>query len=152
MTPVHTQVELTNPFNDALDADGDEADRRSSGEKIGDLASLREILRESLCSEAGALQGDFGTEAFAPLEFGQGDGRGLGTATSMVLSVLHRVCVCVCVCARARACVCVCVCVRACLRACVRCACVCVQTHIRVLRALSDKGTHSNAGLGPVLQ
>ena len=110
MTPVHAQVELTNPFNDALDADGDEADRRSSGEKIGDLASLREILRESLCSEAGALQGDFGTEAFAPLEFGQGDGRGLGTATSMVLSVLHRVCVCVCACA--------CACVLACVRAC----------------------------------
>ena len=146
MTPVHAQVELTNPFNDALDADGDEADRRSSGEKIGDLASLRETLRESLRSEAGALQAEVGTEAFAPLEFGQGDGRGLGTATSMVLSVLHRVCVCVC--ARAR----VCVRVRACLRACVRCACVCVQTHIRVLRALSDKGTHTNAGLGPVLQ
>ena len=122
MTPVHTQVELTNPFNDALDADGDEADRRSSGEKIGDLASLREILRESLRSEAGALQGDFGTEAFAPLEFGQGDGRGLGTATSMVLSVLHRVCVCVCVCVRARArarvCACACACVLACVRAC----------------------------------
>ena len=114
MTPVHAQVELTNPFNDALDADGDEADRRSSGEKIGDLASLRETLRESLRSEAGALQGEFGTEAFAPLEFGQGDGRGLGTATSMVLSVLHRVCVC------ARACVCVraCACARGCVRAC----------------------------------
>ena len=114
MTPVHAQVELTNPFNDALDADGDEADRRSSGEKIGDLASLRETLRESLRSEAGALQGEFGTEAFAPLEFGQGDGRGLGTATSMVLSVLHRVCV------RAHACVCVraCACARGCVRAC----------------------------------
>ena len=148
MTPVHTQVELTNPFNDALDADGDEADRRSSGEKIGDLASLRETLRESLRSEAGAVKGQLSREAFAPLEFGQGDGRGLGTATSMVLSVLHRVCVC------AHACVCVraCACARGCVRACVRCACVCVQTHIGVLRALSDKGTHSNAGLGPVLQ
>ena len=132
MTPVHAQVELTNPFNDALDADGDEADRRSSGEKIGDLASLREILRESLRSEAGALQGDFGTEAFAPLEFGQGDGRGLGTATSMVLSVLHRVCVCVCV--RAR----VCVCVRARVRVCVRALCVrmCTDAHKSAARSL----------------
>ena len=114
MTPVHTQVELTNPFNDALDADGDEADRRSSGEKIGDLASLRETLRESLRSEAGAVKGQLSREAFAPLEFGQGDGRGLGTATSMVLSVLHRVCVC------AHACVCVraCACARGCVRAC----------------------------------
>ena len=132
MTPVHAQVELTNPFNDALDADGDEADRRSSGEKIGDLASLREILRESLRSEAGALQGDFGTEAFAPLEFGQGDGRGLGTATSMVLSVLHRVCVCVC--ARAR----VCVRVRARVRVCVRALCVrmCTDAHKSAARSL----------------
>ena len=128
MTPVHAQVELTNPFNDALDADGDEADRRSSGEKIGDLASLRETLRESLRSEAGALQGEFGTEAFAPLEFGQGDGRGLGTATSMVLSVLHRVCVCVR--ARARVCVRVCVCVRA---LCVR---MCTDAHKSAARSL----------------
>ena len=103
MTHVNAQVELTNPFNDALDVDGDEADRRSSGDKIGDLPSLRETLRESLRSEAGAVKGQLSREAFAPLEFGQGDGRGLGTATAMVLSVLHRVCVCVCVCVRARA-------------------------------------------------